>query len=70
MPLDVDNCPNCGTSMRGLAGPIAAIVLGLVVVIGSLGNIDDLWFYALIGVALIGVGSALIYDRRRRTREV
>lgn len=67
VPLDVDNCPNCGTSIRSLVGPIAAIVLGLIVVAASFGS---LWFYALIGVALIAVGAGLIYDRQRRIREV
>lgn len=66
VPLDAGNCPNCGTSIRSLTAPIAAIVLGAIVAIGSLLNIGTLWFYGMIGLVMVAVGAFLIYDRRRR----
>jgi hypothetical protein len=69
IPLDSDNCPNCGASIRGPLGPSAAIVVGLLVVLGSASSIGDNWFYAVIGLGLVAVGGGLIYDRQRRIRE-
>lgn len=70
VPMDSDNCPNCGASIRSIVAPAAAIVLGLVVAVGSLSNLGALWFYGLIGLGLVGVGAVLLYDRQRRIQEV
>lgn len=67
IPLDAGNCPNCGTSIRSLTAPVVAIVIGLIVAVGSLTDLDNLGFYGLIGLAMVGIGGFLIYDRRRRT---
>lgn len=64
-PLSDENCPKCGTSVRGWKAPAAALVLGIVVVVSSLINITQLWFFLLVGLALIGVGAVVLQERRQ-----
>ena len=66
IPLDSDNCPHCGTSVRSLTAPIGVIVLGAIIAAASLLNIGDLWFYGAIGFAMVAVGGMLIYGRQSR----
>jgi hypothetical protein len=70
IPLDSGNCPNCGTSIRSLAAPGAAIGVGVLVAVGSMTNLGEYWFYGLVGIAMIGVGAFLIRNKRSRIRSV
>jgi len=70
IPLTAGNCPNCGASVRGVLAPAVIAILGAVVAVGSASNPGELWFYGLVGVLLVAIGSGLLYDRRRRIHEL
>lgn len=66
---DTDNCPNCGESTIG-SGPYIAVAFGVVLFLASLAQVGQLWFFSLLGLALIVAGGWILYDRRERTRAV
>lgn len=68
--IDLDNCPHCGTSIRGFLAPAAAIAIGVIVVGAALTSLEDLGFFALVGAGLILVGGYLLYEKRQRIRAV
>lgn len=70
IPLEAGDCPHCGTSILRLTPPIAAILLGSIVAGASLTNVGALWFYGLFGIAMVVIGSYLIYNRRQRIQRV
>lgn len=69
IPLEEDNCPHCGASVRNRGRMYAAVVLGLLIAGTSLFQIGTLWFFGLIGLALAAVGGYLLYDRRQRIQQ-
>ena len=62
-------CPHCGTSIRSNRMPIVSIVIGAIIVLFSALSFRELLFFFVIGVALIGIGGYLIWDRRNRINE-
>lgn len=69
IPAEAENCPYCGTSVRGLFKPVGALLVGAALVVASLTDLQTLWFYGLIGLVVAGAGIALVVDKRRRRRE-
>lgn len=45
------------------------VVVGLVIMGGTVPQLGSLWFFTLIGLFLVFGGGYLLYDRRRRIRE-
>lgn len=64
-----ENCPHCGTPVRGYTGPAAIIILGSILVASSLPKLGELFYYGIIGLLLIAVGVYVIYDKRDRISE-
>lgn len=67
--LNVGNCPHCGQSIRSDVGPMVAIVLGVLLVIGAALNISELLIFGLVGLALAALGGYVLYDKRKRISE-
>lgn len=63
-PLEAENCPNCGTKIRGWKAPTAAVVVGATITIGSLLDIGSLWVFFLVGVVLTWAGVQFLRERR------
>lgn len=67
--LNVDHCPHCGKSIRGLIWPVVGILFGILLAGASLLNLGDLLVFLVLGVVM-GVSSGyLIYDHRRRIQQ-
>ena len=64
---EADNCPSCGESTIG-SGPYIAVAFGVVLFVASLARVGQLWFFSLLGLALVAAGGWILYDRRNRTR--
>lgn len=74
IPADTDNCPHCGTSVRGTRGAILAIVIGAVLIVASLAHVVvngevNLLPYGFLGVIAAAIGGYIIYERRQRISE-
>jgi LPXTG-motif cell wall-anchored protein len=69
IPADSENCPSCGESTIG-RGPYLAVAFGVVLFAAGLAKIGQLWFFSLLGLALVAAGGWILYDRRERTRPV
>ena len=69
IPLSGDNCPHCGKSIRKTLPVYGVIVFGLILAVGALFSLSELWFFGVIGVLLAGIGGYLIYDRHNRIQE-
>jgi hypothetical protein len=65
--LDAEQCPHCGTSQRGRAGPIVGIVVGILMALSSLFS-PELWFFGGVGVIVAVFCGYLLYDKRERIR--
>lgn len=68
-PTADENCPHCGTPVRGYRGPFALIVLGVILVGASIPSFSSMIPYILIGLALAVIGGYVIYDKRSRINE-
>jgi len=66
---NVDSCPHCGAEIRSRRAPIAALVIGLLVVGSTLLDVGELWPYTVIGLVVAFGGGYFLYDRRRRIRD-
>ena len=63
---DVGSCPHCGAEIRGKRGPIAAIVVALVIIIPTITQLESLWPFTALGVILGFGGVYFLYDQWRR----
>jgi len=69
IPAEGENCPECGASIRSNTAPVAAVGIGVLLLIAAGFNVSELWFFGLLGLVIAGVGGYLLYDKRRRLRE-
>lgn len=60
------SCPHCGTGIRSTGKLAAVAVVGAIIVLTAFSNIGQLWFFALVGVAMIAGPAVLVYDKRQR----
>lgn len=66
IPLDAGNCPHCGQSIRGNAGPLAGLGLGLVLIVAAALSPGQLLAFGVLGLLLAAAGGYLLYDKRQR----
>jgi len=66
--MDTGSCPHCGASVRSRVGPIAALIVGLVIMGSSALDIGTLWAFGLVGFVVAFGGAYFLYDRRRRIK--
>ena len=74
IPADADNCPHCGTSVRGITGAIVAMAIGGILFVAAVAHFVvngklDLFIYGLIGLLVAAVGGYVVYEKRQRIRE-
>lgn len=69
IPAAAGNCPKCGASIRKTRTLVAAAAFGLVIAVASVFNPAGALFFGLVGLALVGIGGYLLYDKRRRINE-
>jgi hypothetical protein len=65
----VDSCPHCGAEIRSRKGPLAALIVGLVIALPTVIDFGELWPYTAIGLIIAFGGAYFLYDRRRRIRD-
>ena len=63
---DVDNCPHCGTPIRGRTIPIASLVIGVLLAASTAFDIGALWPFTVVGLLLAVGGGYLLYEQRQR----
>ncbi|WP_436927526.1 hypothetical protein [Halosimplex amylolyticum] len=68
-PSDLDNCPHCGKSQWGTLGPIVGVALGAVLAIGAIIAGQQAYAFGVVGIAIAGIGSYILYDRRQRLQQ-
>lgn len=66
---DVDSCPHCGADIRRRRGPIAAIVIGLLIAGATVFDIGELWPYTALGLIVAFGGAYFLYDQWHRIRD-
>lgn len=66
--LEGENCPHCGTGIRSTGKLIAIAAVGGVIALSSFWNVDQLWFFGFLGVAISAVAGLLFHDKRQRMR--
>ena len=66
IPRNIEKCPHCGASLRKTKGPMAAVVIGVIIFLSSLLSIGDLWPYALFGAVIAGGAGYLLWEKRNR----
>ena len=64
--MTLGTCPHCGAEIKGLKGPAAMFIIGLVVLIPT--AIEGMWWLAVVGLALMFGGGYFIYDKRSRMK--
>lgn len=65
----VGNCPHCGADIRGRRGPIAGMILGLIIIASSITDLEQLWVFGVLGVLLVFGGGYFVYDQRKRIQQ-
>lgn len=69
IPLDAGSCPHCGQEIRGTAGPVGGVVLGVLLVIAAIFGGSRLYVFGALGLLLGAASGYLLYDKRRRIQE-
>ena len=67
--MTVGSCPRCGADIRGRGVPIAALLIGIVLLAVSATDLGQFWLFALIGLFVGFGGGYTLYDRRRRIQQ-
>lgn len=49
---------------------LAAAAVGVVIALTSLIQFGDLWFFLVIGLAIVGIAGLLVYDKRQRMQDL
>ena len=70
IPVEGGSCPHCGTEIRSTPKLLAAAAVGVVIALTSLVQFGDLWFFLVVGAAIVGVAGLLFYDKRQRMQDL
>ena len=70
IPVEGGSCPHCGTEIRSTPKLLAAAAVGVVIALTSLVQFGDLWFFLVIGLAIVGIAGLLVYDKRQRMQDL
>ena len=70
IPVEGGSCPHCGTEIRSTPKLLAAAAVGVVIALTSLIQFGDLWFFLVIGLAIVGIAGLLVYDKRQRMQDL
>ena len=70
IPVEGGSCPHCGTEIRSTQKLLVAAAVGVVIALASLVQFGDLWFFLVVGVAVVGVAGLLLYDKQQRMQDI
>jgi uncharacterized membrane protein len=70
IPIESENCPECGASIRSNGVLISVIAIGCLVAGVSLFQPGELLLFGVVGLAVAATAGFILYNKRKRMREV